>query len=256
MSKYHVNPTTGMPGRCSAKPGNCPYGGDENHYGTYSEAFEQSQANLRELYNLLPKNLNDVDRETVHAIEIQDKEQELMENNMITKRKHSDGDVYEKRDEIRNTEDPELLLGIIDGTLDEDRSWALICAAVQNKHLPREFIEDCIYDKLQTNNKRFTKYLLLNPALTSKDLNYVLSNIDDDEAKLLAYMHPNLGKSTIMSYINNQPNKLTEYPYHGMLENGATLGDEDIKAFRSSLIDKGINPFFNLNGKIYKKYSY
>lgn len=47
MKTFHINPQTGVPGECSAKPGNCPYGADAPHYSTKEEAraaFEKLQA--------------------------------------------------------------------------------------------------------------------------------------------------------------------------------------------------------------------
>jgi len=32
MAKYHIKPESGEPGNCDAKPGNCPYGSDAEHY--------------------------------------------------------------------------------------------------------------------------------------------------------------------------------------------------------------------------------
>lgn len=40
MAKYHINPATGDPGRCMARSGHCPFGGDETHYSTKAEARE------------------------------------------------------------------------------------------------------------------------------------------------------------------------------------------------------------------------
>lgn len=45
MAKFHVNPATGEPGECSARPGNCPYGADAPHYDSKEaarHAFEES----------------------------------------------------------------------------------------------------------------------------------------------------------------------------------------------------------------------
>lgn len=46
---FHVNPLTGNAGRCSAKAGQCPFGGDEDHYSTVDAAraaYERSQPSL------------------------------------------------------------------------------------------------------------------------------------------------------------------------------------------------------------------
>jgi len=45
MGKYHINPKTGNPGKCSATV-NCPFGGESEHYETTTlarKAFEQRQ---------------------------------------------------------------------------------------------------------------------------------------------------------------------------------------------------------------------
>ena len=36
--KYHISPTTGRPNICSAAKGNCPYGGDEEHFSSKEKA--------------------------------------------------------------------------------------------------------------------------------------------------------------------------------------------------------------------------
>lgn len=44
--KFHTNPETGNPGKCSAKSGNCPFGGDSEHYSSSDDAqkaYENSQ---------------------------------------------------------------------------------------------------------------------------------------------------------------------------------------------------------------------
>lgn len=49
MSTYHLNRATGQAGRCSAAPGNCPFGSELEHYSTPSEArrvFEEQQLTI------------------------------------------------------------------------------------------------------------------------------------------------------------------------------------------------------------------
>lgn len=44
---YHIKPESGEPGRCSAKPGNCPYGKDAPHFDSAAQArlhYETQQA--------------------------------------------------------------------------------------------------------------------------------------------------------------------------------------------------------------------
>lgn len=44
--KFHINPATGEPGKCSAENGGCPFGGEDNHYTSKEAAraaFEKTQ---------------------------------------------------------------------------------------------------------------------------------------------------------------------------------------------------------------------
>lgn len=53
MSRYHVNVNTGQVGRCGARKGNCPYGGEsggDNHYDSEVEALKAAQDVLTEKY--------------------------------------------------------------------------------------------------------------------------------------------------------------------------------------------------------------
>lgn len=47
MVKYHLNPTTGEPGKCSAAKGKCPFGSEASHFSSVSDArsaFESQQS--------------------------------------------------------------------------------------------------------------------------------------------------------------------------------------------------------------------
>lgn len=49
MAKYHISPSTGDPGLCSAKPGNCPYGHNVEHFtspGAARLAYEKILADV------------------------------------------------------------------------------------------------------------------------------------------------------------------------------------------------------------------
>jgi hypothetical protein len=66
MAKYHINPETGNVGRCKSVEGKCPFGDEELHYSTDSDArtaYENSAATLEESGQVwppagLPKKLN------------------------------------------------------------------------------------------------------------------------------------------------------------------------------------------------------
>ena len=52
MSKFHIN-KHGVPALCKAKPGNCPLGGDETHFGSREEAQEAINKINEEKHGLL-----------------------------------------------------------------------------------------------------------------------------------------------------------------------------------------------------------
>lgn len=57
MPKYHLNPTTGNPGECSAEQGKCPFGKDAPHYGSQQEAREAFEAQ-QEAFGAIKKDLS------------------------------------------------------------------------------------------------------------------------------------------------------------------------------------------------------
>lgn len=52
MSKFHIN-KHGVPAPCRAKPGNCPYGGDDRHFDTLEEAQKFADKENAEKYGIL-----------------------------------------------------------------------------------------------------------------------------------------------------------------------------------------------------------
>ncbi len=54
MSKYHIK-KDGTPGLCRANKGNCP-GGEKNHFSNQEAAYEASQRDLENEYNVVPEN--------------------------------------------------------------------------------------------------------------------------------------------------------------------------------------------------------
>lgn len=74
MTKFHIN-SKGVPARCNAKKGNCPFGGEsgnENHFETHKEAYEFSKQLNEEKYGLFPG----VDEINIFEIEEEDLENE------------------------------------------------------------------------------------------------------------------------------------------------------------------------------------
>lgn len=65
MTKFHIN-KNGIPSPCRAKPGNCPLGGNENHFTTKEEAQTYVDELHKKEFDILPiKNNNVIKRKTV-----------------------------------------------------------------------------------------------------------------------------------------------------------------------------------------------
>lgn len=60
MSRFHIN-KHGVPAPCRAKPGNCPLGGDDQHFTTKEEAQEYSDSTNEKKHSLLPQVKNNTD---------------------------------------------------------------------------------------------------------------------------------------------------------------------------------------------------
>ncbi len=43
MAKFHLNPTTGEPGKCSAEQGNCPFSSADDHFDSAEDAREVAE---------------------------------------------------------------------------------------------------------------------------------------------------------------------------------------------------------------------
>lgn len=56
--RFHIN-KHGVPAPCRAKPGNCPLGGDESHFGTKEEAQIEADKNNEQEFGILSVNKGD-----------------------------------------------------------------------------------------------------------------------------------------------------------------------------------------------------
>lgn len=50
MAKFHVNPNTGNPGSCKSTKGKCPFGTEEEHFGTQQEATVAAEKLMTDNY--------------------------------------------------------------------------------------------------------------------------------------------------------------------------------------------------------------
>lgn len=64
--KFHINPATGEPGKCSAENGGCPFGGEDNHY-TSKEAARAAFEKSNETFSMSLKEMNAQAKDTSDA---------------------------------------------------------------------------------------------------------------------------------------------------------------------------------------------
>lgn len=213
MRKYHINPNTGLPGVCHAKKGNCPYGGPENHYETYSAALMDSQSKLEKEHALLPTgDLTDKDIEEY---------QEIMENHKV-----DSVDEVELKEKLRNTDDVNLLMGVIEGRLYAEDGWDRVGIALQNPNLPRKFIDSVLYDNPKLYNIETKRRIMLNTSLTHEDLMYAVNNSEDLYMRSVALKNPNLKDDYIDDFFKNRKEDLMNLPWHMIVENPKTTEDQ------------------------------
>jgi hypothetical protein len=67
MARYHINPETGNPGKCSAQAGNCPFGDDLAHYSSPEEAREAYEVD-QEIEHLIATIRKDTPEESIEAM--------------------------------------------------------------------------------------------------------------------------------------------------------------------------------------------
>lgn len=81
MAKYHIN-KKGIPAVCRAKDGNCPLGGNEQHFGTKEDAQKFADEKNKELFGLIQKEPNPKIR--YHQQRIAEIEKYLEENKEVS----------------------------------------------------------------------------------------------------------------------------------------------------------------------------
>jgi len=68
MTKYHVNPETGNPGKCRASDGNCPFGSEDQHYPTHADAQFAYEDQMKELQKFEASPLGKLDAASNKAL--------------------------------------------------------------------------------------------------------------------------------------------------------------------------------------------
>lgn len=193
---YHINPATGVPSICRAKPGNCPYGGESgnaNHFRSYSSAQAFAQKMLEEKYEVLPiQSVNEL---------LSDKDISEAYSSMIEfESEYLPKDDYEAEKLIRTTSNTKVIMGVIEGDIYVENGYSKIAPALQNPNLPRDFI-DKVFSNPSSYTPEFQNWLMTNPSLTEKDLLYVVDRFNNENAKRLALMHSSIASETAMDII-------------------------------------------------------
>ena len=243
MRRYHINPKTGMPSVCHAKKGNCPYGGksgEEGHYISYSMALAESQKAFEKEHRLLPKGPT--------SSEIKQYE------NMTSILEFLPEDNIELKEEIRNTTNVDLLMGIIEGKFYVEDGWDKIGVALQNPNLPRDFIDDVLYNNPELYNIETRRRIMLNTSLTHEDIMYVVENESDLYMRSVALKNPGIDPSYVDDFLENRKEDLTELPWYMMTENRA-IDDDKIDNWYEWIADENIDIEIDEIGEITKDYS-
>lgn len=210
--RYHINPKTGVPSICRAEKGNCPYGGEtgeENHFATYSEAQKRSQEIFKESYQILPSNNDD---EIMREIEFR-KKSSSSKFDSIPK-----GNNFETYKAIMNTKDENVIMGIIEGEVYDYKDWPHISIALQNPNIPKDFLNEAMFEYPEDFEDDTRRWLVMNPALTNKQLISIIENKDEDmTVRALAFRNPNLSDKVINHVIEKYPEALKVLPYSMIL---------------------------------------
>lgn len=101
MVKYHIS-KQGIPAVCKAKKGNCPLGGEEQHFETKEDAQAYSDKKNQEKFAILPelkKNTNNQARKSKPSFRIPRtaKDREYIENQKIVLKNESEEETYIER---------------------------------------------------------------------------------------------------------------------------------------------------------------
>lgn len=104
--------------------------------------------------------------------------------------------INERAREAHYTEDQELLNGIIKGEFDE-RSWSVTGPALQNKNIPREFLEDVLLKYSGEYSLEAKLWAASNTGLSSKDVGHLYLTSEEIDIKAVSLLNKNLDKRFI-----------------------------------------------------------
>lgn len=208
--KYHINPYTGVPNACYAKPGNCPYGDDEDHFGSYEEAAATADAIMEEQYPIF--NSDDIDtnfpiNDDSDLNLYNDYEKTL---NIEEEYEYLDNlEDEEVVDLLTTTDDENLLDAVISRRIlveedNEDNKY--IYAVAKNQFLPKEIKEDVIKNP-DSYAAKFTGHIIKYQNLNEKQLFSIAEKSKNEAIQKLALKQPSISTKSILLNIGDEKYK-------------------------------------------------
>lgn len=209
---YHINPNTGVPSRCYAKEGRCPYGGTSgmsNHYKTFTEAQAYAQEMMEDEYRMLPAQVAEYGYDLDEIDEMLE-EKTNRDSHVVSEFLRLDKD--SKIRMIRETDDTELLMGVVNGEIGNG-DWEITGPALQNENVPKELLEEILFRYPDEFGVETRKWAVTNKSLTPDDLRVALGD-KDREVRSLAFANGNLEKEFLNYAIHDKtPRQLGLLPY-------------------------------------------
>ena len=149
-------------------------------------------------------------------------------------------DEIELKEKLRNTDDVDLLMGVVEGRLYFQEGWDRVGIALQNPNLPRKFIDDVLYNSPELYSIETQRRIMLNTSLTHDDLMYAVDNSEDLYTRSIALRNPNLKDDYINDFLENRKKDLTKLPWQMIVVNPKVTEDQ-IYDWYSWTIDEGID---------------
>lgn len=209
--RYHINPKLGIPSVCRAEKGKCPYGGasgNENHFDTFSEAQKRSQEIFEETYRILPSSVEDNKDEIMQEIE----QQRKVKKDIVDKLPKS-GE-FEITKAIMETDNEDVVMGVIEGEIYPNSDWTYTSVALQNPNISQKFLNEALFHYPGEFDISTRRWLVLNRSLTHNDLMLILNNEEEDiNMRSLVFLNPNIDKNYVNDIIENKDNLLEQLPY-------------------------------------------
>ena len=216
---YHIHPNIGAPTQQRAnRIEDCPYSGEtgrENHFNTYDEAQIAAQEFFTLTYELLSSNINHDFDEIMEEIEMRKKVKKEVVKVLPTE---NDDEIMKA---IMETEEENVVIGVIEGEVYETTSWKYKSIALQNPNICKTFLHEALFDYPEEFTEETRRWLALNRSLTHEALVSLVENENEDiVVRSVALNNPNVDKEYLRNILTNEVERLKELPYEVLLYNG------------------------------------